>query len=92
MTKVQEKAEKDLHDMDVRLSTLRQELDDKQRQRAEVTEQNSVLAEKSAQLETTVADLTKSLKGGEDQIRRLEEDKRGLQTDLDKIMGNLTKW
>jgi chromosome segregation ATPase len=92
LKKVQEKSEKDLHDMDVRLATLRQELDDKQRQRAEVTEQNSVLAEKSSQLEATVAELTRSVKDGLDQIRLLEEDKHGLQTDLDKIMGNLTKW
>jgi len=51
LDKIQKKVDKEIHDMEVRLSTLRQELEEKQHQRAEATEQNAVLAEKVAQLE-----------------------------------------
>ena len=36
--------------------------------------------------------LSGSLEESETRIHELEAEKRGLQTDLDKIMGNLTRW
>lgn len=78
--------------MEVRLSTLRQEIDEKQRQRSEATEQNARLAEQTAQLETRVKELSVALNQSEDRIGELENGKTVLQADLDKIMGNLTRW
>ena len=90
--KIQEEKEKGIHEMEIRLSTLRQELEDKQRQRSEATEQNARLAEKIAHLETTVAELTVSLERDGNRIRELEKEKTALEGDLNKIMGNLTRW
>jgi chromosome segregation ATPase len=90
--KIQQEAEQQVHDMEVRLSTLHQEIDGKQRQRSEATEQNARLAEQTAQLETRVKELSAALNQSEDRIGELENEKTVLQTDLDKIMGNLTRW
>jgi predicted nuclease with TOPRIM domain len=76
----------------VRITTLRQELDEKQRQRADVTDKNSKLAEKSAQLEQRLNEMATAVQQGGNRVRALEGEKQELQKDLDKIMGNLTKW
>jgi len=77
---------------DIRVATLRQELDEKQRQRAETTEQNARLAEKVARLEKTIEEQAGALEQQQARIAELEEEKKRLQRDLNKIMGNLTRW
>jgi chromosome segregation ATPase len=86
------KAETRIRGTDVRISTLRQELDEKQRQRTEVTEQNAKLAERSTQLEKRLSEIAVSVQASEERIRELDDEKGELQKDLDKIMGNLTRW
>jgi chromosome segregation ATPase len=90
--KLQADAEDRVRDTDVLIATLRQELDEKQRQRTEVTEQNAKLAECYTQLEKRPNEMAASVQGCEESMRNLEEEKRELQKDLDKIMGNLTRW
>lgn len=65
-----------LEEMETRLADLRRELDEKQRQRAETTEQNAVLAEKVAQLETQLSEAASAAKKNETRIEELEEKKQ----------------
>jgi chromosome segregation ATPase len=90
--RLQDEAERKIRDTEVRITTLRQELDEKQRQRADVTDKNSKLAEKSAQLEQRLNEMATAVQQGGNRVRALEGEKQELQKDLDKIMGNLTKW
>ena len=90
--KTQAKADGKLHEMNIRLSTLGQELDERQNQRAEVTEQNAKLAERAGQLNERLNEMAASLQQGEERIKDLEEEKIQLEVDLQKIMGNLTRW
>ena len=78
--------------MGIRLSTLRQELDEKQARRAELTQQNAKLAEKVAQLEDELKEFISSLELRDTRIEELKAEKSVLQGDLDKIMGKLTRW
>jgi len=83
---------KQVEEMESRLADLRRELDEKQRQRAETTEQNAVLAEKVAQLETQLGQAASDSRENEARIKELEEKDKALETDLNKIMGNLNRW
>lgn len=89
---LQQEAEKKIHETEIRIATLRQELDDKQRQRTEVTEQNARLAQTTSQFEQRLNEMAGSVEACEQRIRDLENEKRELQQDLDKIMGDLTRW
>ena len=80
-----------IRDTDVRIATLRQELDERQGQRTEVTEQNAKLAERSTQLEKRLNEMAAAVQSSEERIRELDEEKVELQKDLDKIMANLTR-
>ncbi|HIG53765.1 MAG TPA: hypothetical protein EYG11_17190 [Candidatus Latescibacteria bacterium] len=90
--KIQTDAEGKVNEMNIRLSTLRQELDDKQDQRAEITEKNTNLAKKSSQLDAHLNEMAAALQQSEDRINQLVEEKKQLEVDLQKIMGNLTRW
>ena len=79
-------------DMDVRVATLRQELEEKQRQRSEATEQSARLAEKISQLEKALEEQNTQLQEREGRIAELEVDTERLKRDLTRIMGNLSKW
>ena len=79
-------------DMDVRVATLRQELDERQRQRSEATEQSARLAERISQLEKTLEDLRQTLQDREARIGELGAENEKLKRDLTRIMGNLSKW
>jgi chromosome segregation ATPase len=81
-----------LEEMETRLTDLRRELDEKQRQRAETTEQNAKLAEKVAQLETQLIEAASASRENETRIKELEEKNKAMETDLNKIMGNLNRW
>ena len=90
--KVQEKAAKERTEVEASLASVRRELEEKQRQRAEATEQNAKLAEKTAELESSLSELRSSLEVGERRIHELESEKQALKNDLDRIMGNLSRW
>lgn len=90
--KIQESSDGKLREMDARLAVLRQELEDKQRQRTEATQQNIKLAEKVTKLEARLGEITASLQQSETEIQQLEGQKRSLESDLKKIMGNLNRW
>ncbi len=79
-------------DMDVRVATLRQELDEKQRQRSEATEQSARLAERIAQLEKALEETRQTLGEREQHIVDLGAENEKLKRDLTRIMGNLSKW
>ena len=82
---MQVEADKTLHDKGIRLSTLRQELDERQKQWAQATEQNAELGE-------TMNNPFGSLEESQARICELEPRKKGYQTAVDKLMGNLTLW
>ena len=56
------------------------------------------LEEDAELLKNSVTDLARdnematSVQSSEERIRELEDEKQELQKDLDKIMGNLTRW
>jgi chromosome segregation ATPase len=55
-------------------------------------EQNAVLAEKLAELEQRLAEQADESQANEMRINQLESEKKTLEIDLNKIMGNLTRW
>ena len=81
-----------IRNTEVRSTTLRQELDEKQGRRADVTDKNSKLAEKSAHLAQRLSEMATAVQQGEIACVRWKARSNNLQKDLDKIMGNLTKW
>ncbi|MCH7945544.1 MAG: hypothetical protein IIC73_05950 [Armatimonadetes bacterium] len=90
--RLQADTEARIRDTEVRIATLREEIDERQRQRTEVTEQNAKLAERSTQLEKRPNERAATLQSSEERIRGIDQEKGELQKDLDKIMGNLTRW
>jgi len=65
-----------IRDTEVRSTTLRQELDEKQGRRADVTDKNSKLAEKSAHLEQRLNEMATAVQQGEDRVRAVEGEKQ----------------
>jgi chromosome segregation ATPase len=90
--KIQAEAENKVKEMDIRLATLRQELEDKHNHHAKVNQQNATLVEKSNQLDARLSEMATSLQQSENRIQELIEEKKKLEIDLQKIMGNLTRW
>ncbi|MBM3279355.1 MAG: hypothetical protein FJY95_14945 [Candidatus Handelsmanbacteria bacterium] len=79
-------------DVNLRVVNLRQELDEKQRLRAEATEHSARLAERISQLEQTLEEHRRTLQEREARIDELVAENEKLKRDLARIMGNLSKW
>ncbi|MFA6111302.1 MAG: hypothetical protein WDA75_21300 [Candidatus Latescibacterota bacterium] len=81
-----------MREAEARLTALRQHLEEKQRRESESEEQCAGQAQKLTDLEEQVSRLSSSLVAEQTRIAELETEKKTLQADLARIMGNLTRW
>jgi chromosome segregation ATPase len=84
-----EHRDKEAHE---RTKSLRRELEEEQIRQAELKTENANLIQHKTRLESQVSELNDAIFSKQKCIIELEEQNGHLKRDVDKIMGNLTKW